>query len=59
MRDAFYSLIIGFFIGTLIVNLIKIAFYLIKLTVILIIAILRKIVYVINSFKTQKQGIKN
>ena len=61
MRDAFYGLIIGFFIGTLIVNLIKIAFYIAKAIIMLTFAILRKIVYIINRItnKTQKQGIQN
>jgi hypothetical protein len=61
MRDAFYGLIIGFFIGTLLVNLIKIAFYLAKGIIMLIIAILRKIVEIINRIinKTQKEEIKN
>ena len=61
MRDAFYGLIIGFFIGTLIVNLIKITFYIAKAIIMLTFAILRKIVYIINRItnKTQKQGIQN
>ena len=61
MRDAFYRLIIGFFIGTLIVNLIKITFYIAKAIIMLTFAILRKIVYIINRItnKTQKQGIQN
>jgi uncharacterized membrane protein len=59
MRDLFYGLIIGFFIGTLLVNLIKIAFYLSKAIIILLFAILRKIVDMINTYKTQKQEIKN
>ena len=61
MRDAFYGIIIGFFIGTLLVNLIKIVFYLAKAVIMLTFAILRKIVYIINRItnKTQKQGIQN
>ena len=61
MRDAFYGLIIGFFIGTLIVNLIKITFYIAKAIIMLTFAILRKIVNIINRIinKTQKQGIQN
>jgi uncharacterized membrane protein len=56
MRDLFYGLIIGFFIGTLLVNLIKIAFYLAKGIIILVIAVLKKI---INIHRIQKQGIQN
>jgi uncharacterized membrane protein YgaE (UPF0421/DUF939 family) len=57
MRDAFYGLIIGFFIGTLLVNLIKITFYIIKGTIILIIAILRKIINIINTLTAKRQNI--
>ena len=53
----FFGLIIGFFIGTLLINLIKITFYLTKAIIILIIAILRKIADTINIYKIQKQNI--
>ena len=56
-RDMFFGLIIGFFIGTLLINLIKITFYLTKAIIILIIAILRKIADTINIYKIQKQNI--
>lgn len=59
MRDAFYGIIIGFFIGTLLVNLIKIVFYLAKAVIMLTFTILRKIVNAINTSKTQRQEIKN
>ncbi len=57
-RDIFYGLIIGFFVGTLIVNLIKIAFYLIKLAINLLIAITRQIIKVINTYKIKRQSLK-
>ncbi len=56
-KDLFYGLIIGFFIGTLLVNLIKITFYLAKGIIMLIIAILRKIVNIINTLTAKRQNI--
>ena len=57
-RDIFYGLIIGFFVGTLIVNLIKIAFYLIKLAINILIAIMRQIIKVINTYGIKRQSLK-
>ena len=56
-KDLFYGLIIGFFIGTLLVNLNKTTFYIIKGTIILIIAILRKIINIINTLTAKRQNI--
>jgi hypothetical protein len=57
-RDIFYGLIIGFFVGTLIVNLIKIAFYLMKLAINLLIAITRQLIKVINTYIIKRQSLK-
>lgn len=56
-KDLFYGLIIGFFIGTLLVNLIKITFYIIKGTIMLTITILKKIVNIINTLIAKRQNI--